>query len=48
MNLAVSTTASDSNALILLVSLAFFIDLWVGFGDVRISLFLHLRSTYEP
>ncbi len=43
MDLSVSTTASDPNALILLESLAFSIDFWVSLWAVRISLFLHLH-----
>ena len=43
MDLGISTTASDPNALIFLESLAFSIDFWGGFGGVRISLFLHLH-----
>ena len=45
MDLGISTTASDPNALIFLESLAFSIVFWVGFGAVRISLFLHLHLT---
>lgn len=43
MDLGISTTASDPNALISLESLAFSIDFWGFFGSVRISLFLHLH-----
>lgn len=47
MDLGISTTASDPNALIFLESLAFSIDLWSSLGGVRISLFLHLHLPYE-
>ena len=46
MDLGISTTASDPNALIFLESLAFSIDFWGSFGGVRISLFLHLHWPY--
>ena len=46
MDLGISTTASDPNALIFLESLAFSIDFWGSFGGVRISLFLHLHLPY--
>ena len=45
MDLGISTVASDPNALIFLESLAFSIVFWIGFGAVRISLFLHLHLT---
>ena len=46
MDLGISTTASDPNALIFLESLTFPIDFWGSFGGVRISLFLHLHLPY--
>ena len=46
MDFGISTTARDPNALIFLESLAFSIDFWGSFGDVRISLFLHLHLPY--
>ena len=46
MDLGISTTASDPNTLIFLESLAFSIDFWHDFGNIRISLFLHLHLPY--
>ena len=46
MDLGISTTASNPNALILLESLAIPIGILVGFGAVRIFVFLHLHLLY--
>ena len=47
VNLGISATTGDPDALVLFESLIEFIDFWACFGMVRISLFLHLRLLYE-
>ena len=46
MDLGISTTASDSNALILFESLTIAIVILGGFGAVRFFVFLHLHLPY--
>ena len=47
MNLGISTTASNPNALILLESLAIPTGILVSFGAIRNFVFLHLHLLYE-